>query len=123
MKKWFSFGLFVFMSFIIFIMFFEPLIRKNAFCDLSEKYRIDNLHGIVIRKYRDSENHNYKTIEIKEESHKILKRNLTGDLSGLYEYISAGDSVYKPAGTLKTLVIRVNEKKYFTIDFGCKRVK
>lgn len=104
-------------------MFFEPLIREDAFCDLTEEYKIDNLQGTVVRKYRDSRNHNYKTVEIQEENHKILKRNLTSDLSGLYEYISVGDSVYKPSGTLKILVIRGNEKKYFTIDFGCKEIK
>jgi hypothetical protein len=72
--------------------------------------------AIVIKKYLDKKNHNYKTI-LYSNSNKLSIMRLIDDTSGYYEFVKSGDSVYK----LKhSEYINVNNIKKFKIYFDCK---
>lgn len=110
--------------FILILIQYAPYSRQKNLCRITEKYWKETLQGRISKKYLDEENHTSETIIIQSvKKDRIMKKDLTLELSGLYEYLSVGDSIHKPSGTLRTLVVRGNEERYFTIDFGCKKVK
>ena len=100
-----------------------PSRHYKMMCELNEEFKIYNISGKVCKKWHDEKNHMYEKISVQDERSRVTDYTLANDLSGLYGYLSVGDSIHKPSGTLRTLVVRGNEERYFTIDFGCKKVK
>jgi len=72
--------------------------------------------GIVVKKYLDKENHNYKTI-LYSNSNKLSITRLIDDTSGYYEFVTSGDSIYK---IKNSEYINVNNINKFKIYFDCK---
>jgi hypothetical protein len=76
-----------------------------------ELYKIKEFKGKVLKKYIDKNNHQNKTLIIKDNGNeKTVFMN--ADIGGVFEYISIGDSVSKNKGELFVLV---NRKKIDTI--------
>lgn len=76
----------------------------------------DILWSRITDKYIDTSNHSYQVIEFANGlDSAILFLNL--DKSGLFNFISIGDSIYKPIGDSTITVIRNNSKMFFTLKF------
>jgi len=82
---------------------------KKAFVNSAYK-------AVVIEKYLDKQNHNFRTI-IFSNNHKLYTMVLVDDTSGYYEYSKAGDTIYKYQNSE---YIDVNGMKKFKIHFDCK---
>ena len=115
----------IFLSlFILILTMIEPYKRQKNLCRITEEYRKEPIRGYILNKYLDEDNHMSETVIIQSAyKGKTKKKDLTLDHTGLYGYISIGDSLYKPSGTLRTLVVRGNEKNYFILDFGCEKTE
>jgi|SRR5690606_9468421 len=71
----------------------------------SEYYSEDQYYGIVMDKFIDREQHNYKTIIIRNENY---ERSVLFDfeIGGLYEFIEIGDSISKNVNSLDFQLVR-----------------
>jgi hypothetical protein len=80
-----------------------------------------NLDGVVQKKYIDSSQHSFPTIEIQNlKDFKIKKLNLILDTSGFFDRINLNDTLKKEIGSSEIHVLRENtEELLLKIDFGC----
>lgn len=77
--------------------------------------------GIVTRKYQDSTNHNYYTIELNEsDKHYLVDFGSRIESKKVYNKISIGDSVLKRKVSDKLKVFTTEGEKKFVIDYGCE---
>ena len=79
----------------------------------------DEYVGSVIRNYVDTEQHGYR-ITIIETSDGIKTIKHTRDISGIFEYLQAGDSVWKESGSMEVRVKRADSTRIFIIDITTK---
>jgi hypothetical protein len=88
-------------------------------CEAKEEAKKEEISGIVIKSFRDKENHIIKTVEF--ESFGKLKKSLILDLevSGIHEELVEGDSIFKPQGQLKFFLIRDGNTRELMLDFEC----
>ncbi|MDY0104315.1 MAG: hypothetical protein RBS07_15375 [Lentimicrobium sp.] len=85
----------------------------------NEKFKQDlslSLKGLLIDKYIDYENHEYKTCII-QENIDILRVLLNFDQSGLFNYLQVGDSVFKIRGDSLIIAKRGTDKKHFYLRY------
>ena len=72
--------------------------------------------SVIIDKYVDKNNHNYKVIGFKgDQFSDSLILNL--DKSGLFDYVSIGDSIIKVPGDSSVLVTRDGNAKVFVLRY------
>jgi hypothetical protein len=103
------------------IIFFVYLAKKKSKEDcirVREQYLNAEYNGVVSNKFKGKENHAAKTLIIKGKTEKKFFRKYR-DISGLYEYVRVGDSIYKPNGSLDVKVIRGKRDTIFSIDLEC----
>jgi hypothetical protein len=93
--------------------------RKKARCKARDRALEEILSGIVINSYRDSYNHNIKTVQF--ESFGKVKKSLILDfeISGIYEELIPGDSIFKPKDQLDFFLIRNGNTRELMLDFDC----
>lgn len=74
------------------------------------------------KKSRVTWNRNEPRLNVADYCSSISGFKVTGDDSGLFEYVQVGDSLYKEANSFKVYVYRngLEEPKIFNMDFGCK---
>ncbi|MEQ8576740.1 MAG: hypothetical protein RIB63_21930, partial [Fulvivirga sp.] len=85
-----------------------------------ENFKSMEYSGVVDDKFNDPNNHRFPTFTLKQNSSPhFLAFTYPRDTSGLYEYLSKGDSVYKEFGSLSLSVIRNDKVVSFNIDFQC----
>lgn len=103
------------------IRFIIPDISKDSRCIIYNEFLKIKLNGIVLKKYIDSSQHSFPTIEIENlKDYKIEKLNLNLDTSGIYNKISVNDTLSKETGKDEVFVIKGKEKILLAkIDFGC----
>jgi hypothetical protein len=104
---------------VLFIIFFFVYHYKSPSTIRSKKFDRDVLaafNGVVLGKYIDTKNHNYKTCLILA-AHDTIKVLLDFDRSGLYSYLNEGDSIMKSSGNSKIIVIRNNISKEFVLRY------
>jgi hypothetical protein len=79
----------------------------------------EEISGIVIKSFRDKENHIIKTVEF--ESFGKVKRSLILDLevSGIHAELEEGDSIFKPKGQLNFYLFRNGNTRELMLDFDC----
>jgi hypothetical protein len=94
---------------------------KDECIQLTEKYKGMRFDGIVTKKFKDREKHSAKTLYIQGQKGKqtFVKYR---DMSGFYENVEFGDSIFKPKGTLKVKVLIEKNDTAFTIDFECDEI-
>lgn len=90
--------------------------NQIAYCRAEKRALDQDFKGVLMDKYLDSLNHNYRTIEIKSESGLKKSWFLTMEQSGVYNKLNIGDRIVKEKGQLK---ITVNNKNY-NLRFNCK---
>ncbi len=103
------------------IRFIIPDLSKNSRCIIYNEFLKIKLNGIVLKKYIDSSQHSFPTIEIENlKDYKIEKVNLNLDTSGIYNKISVNDTLSKETGKDEVFLIKGEEKILLAkIDFGC----
>ena len=100
----------------------DAWITNYSLCNDEESLREEYWGGVVSRKFLDSKNHNYRTLEIVDSARsrtRIYRLILSNDKSGLYHYVSEGDSIVKQSGSLAAIVIHDTREREFIIDLGC----
>jgi len=81
-------------------------------------YKQEAYTGIVIDKFIDKEQHNYKKVIIEEDfNDKVVY--LDADVGGVYNYIMIGDSLMKNKGELFLLVNRKGKDTLIDFKFRC----
>jgi hypothetical protein len=91
-------------------------------CQIVRKFERNESCAVVKRKYRIEWNRNQPILKTDNTCRKVDNFFVTGDSSGLFEYVQVGDSLYKAANSFKVYVYRKGEKepKVFNMDFGCR---
>lgn len=73
----------------------------SKICQYEEIVKNQNWNGVLINKFIDVNNHNYKTISILNNSRDTLNTiMLTWDHAELFKKFNIGDSVYKKINSL-----------------------
>lgn len=75
-----------------------------------------SIKGLLIDKYIDYENHEYKTCVIQREFD-TLTLLLNFDRNGLFKYLEIGDSIYKKPGDSLIIVKRENYTTRFYLKY------
>lgn len=104
---------------VLFVVAFFIYNHENPLTVRNKKFQQDILlsfNGLLIDKYIDFENHEYKTCIILENID-TLKVLLNFDRSDLFNYLHVGDSVFKIRSDSLIIVKRGNEKKHFYLKY------
>jgi len=118
--------LLIFISILVYM--FHPYYRtkrlNELFCEENKSFKDLNFNGVLNKKYRDSANHLYKTININKTVTDLSDNRIILDLERgvFFNEINIGDSIVKPQGTLEVLVYRKNSSVVdtFNLHFGCE---
>lgn len=95
---------------------------QSSLCQTEMEATLTDLHGVMIRKYLDWDNHGYKTILLKSEGDTIKSTILVLEKSGGYDYLLEGDSVVKNKNTLRLTVHRKGlDEREFELRYGCNQ--
>lgn len=94
----------------------------RTYCGAVGDFKKRKSCSIVLKKDRVRWNHNEPRLLVKEYCSKMDVFRVSGDGSGLFNYVQIGDSLYKEANSFTVFVYRkgVEEPKTFNMDFGCK---
>lgn len=84
-------------------------------CSRLTKFKGEEYHKVVSKKYLDQKNHRFKTIEFHEGDPIVLAR----DTSGFFNFIQPNDSLVKTRGSRTLSVYRGDSIHRFNIFFGC----
>jgi len=89
---------------IVIYLFSSKIIEITSIKE-SDYLRAEEYSGIVVEKFINTKQHNYKTVIIEQngESYTIL---FDFEMGGFYEFIEVGDSISKRKGTLDVQLIR-----------------
>jgi len=104
---------------VLFVVAFFIYNHESPSTVRNKKFQQDilvSLNGLLIDKYIDFENHEYKTCMIKQNIG-TLTVLLNFDQSGLFNYLQVGDSVFKIRGDSLVIVKRGNDKKQFYLKY------
>lgn len=102
--------------FSIYLFLFEERVFNFYSCKELNAFQRIELNCIVENKYIDFKNHSFRTINFENCENFIL----TNDTSGFYEFIIAGDSVFKKLDSDIINIIREGDTVSFRIYFGCE---
>jgi hypothetical protein len=93
--------------------------RNKARCKARDRASEDIISGIFVKSYRDAGNHNIKTLEYESLGKMNKSLILDFEVSGVFEEIEEGDSIFKPKGQLKFFLIRDGNTRELMLDFDC----
>ncbi|MCF8381070.1 MAG: hypothetical protein K9H49_15970 [Bacteroidales bacterium] len=114
MSKGFKYFLLFTIIGIIFIFLYNPDYEKRCYKAL-EKEKMEEVIGVVVNKYHQKGNM-YPNLEIMLSSDSsIIKKSFHAELSGIFDYVEIGDSIFKSLGSLVYTIKRdtvVTEMKY-----------
>ena len=98
-------------------------LRINTECVLYDDFVKLKISGIVSKKYIDSLEHNYPTLELKDFSGRASNKiTLQLETSDLFNKIKISDTMFKERNTDSVFVIRSRQKELLSkVDFGCIR--
>lgn len=95
--------------------------RQESLCKTTQMAQEKALFGVLEKKFRDKENHNYKTIIINNNEKNINSIIFVLDESEAYNYLQKGDSIAKTQNSLSVEVYRGAIKKDFKLYYGCEK--
>jgi len=109
----------VLLSFMMWVLILDGCIR--TYCGAVRDFEKRKSCSVVIKKDRVSWNHNEPRLFVKEYCSKIDVFRVSGDVSGLFDYVQVGDSLYKESNSFKVYIYRKGEDpRIFDMDFGFK---
>ncbi len=108
---------------ILFLIKVLPLMNVNSRCVTYDNFLNKYYNGVVVKKYIDSSEHSYKTVEIKNFGNsEVDKLILDFDTTALYRRLNLNDSIYKQTGNDSMFLILSGRKIFISrVDFGCRR--
>mgnify|MGYP000862954862 CR=1 FL=1 len=111
--KWYVIlSTFFVLAFLIYHFRSDSTIKDNVFKkDIGLRFR-----SVIIDKYIDHENHNYKTCILLEGTDTLILF-LDFDKSGLFNYLEVGDSVFKDIGDSLIIVKRKDDIRHFYLKY------
>jgi len=121
MKKKILLGIYLTGSFIGLMFIFNwfskiKLSPEEHFNRAVNAYIIEEYSGIIINKFIDREEHNFKKVIINENSsERVILLDI--EQGGLFEFLNVGDSIIKTKGNLKVKVIRNNVDTLIEMKF------
>lgn len=81
-----------------------------------DAYRVEEYSGIIINKFIDKDEHNFKKVIINENNQeRVILFDI--ELGGLFDFLSIGDSIIKTKGNLQVNVIRNNIDTLIVMKF------
>ncbi len=89
-------------------------------CQYRDYFKNREWNGIVVNKYLDEENHNYKTIGVENDERTYKIQGLILSEFNNYQLIQIGDSISKIKGELILHLYRSNEAIELKSDFDCE---
>lgn len=105
-------------GFIIILKWFDTITptREEEIKNVISSYRNKYYSGIIVKKYIDREEHNFKKIILKENH---LERTLlfNMEIGGIYDFFTEGDSLIKEKGSLQVRVIRKDLDTLINMQF------
>jgi hypothetical protein len=107
---------------VIFIASFfiiVPSSMQSDPCEYAKYFKQTEWKGIVIEKYRDTPNHDYQTIEVKNESMIEKIQNWVLFQNGNYELIEIGDSISKRKDEKFVRLYKSGNERILKVDYGC----
>jgi hypothetical protein len=110
------FGILFMISFLIYIFFFSEDVIKHRQCREKEEFINSSFTCCVKTKYVDYENHALHTINFSDCPAYISDRSET---SGLFEFVSEGDTLLKKSGSEVVVVRRGNQQYSFKVYLLC----
>jgi hypothetical protein len=114
-------GLGIYMAYnhLPFLFVSKERIMKEANCRDEKLAMGDKIIGILSKKYRDEENHMWKTIEYSNQSESFKSIIFLNETSGAFDFILPGDSIFKDLNSLEFKVIREGVVKVYKLNYGC----
>lgn len=107
------FGILLFLSF--------PSLNDSA-CNRSKDFKGYKYDYLIVNKYLDSTQHSYPTLILQDaKGNKFESQDLIMDNSGLFDFLSIGDSIKKQKGTVLVNVKNSTTDTTFEADFGCNK--
>lgn len=82
------------------------------------KMNMNSFNGVLESKYKDSLNHNYPILLIRNNQ-KENQINLINEMNDVFEKVETGDMLEKQKGSLKLFVERGDKKLVYYLDYGC----
>ena len=79
-----------------------------------------NLSGLLVAKYRDSNNKDVRTIRYFDGKDTVLSEIYFHEISDFYEFLQIGDSIRKMSGDLRFVVSRNGYDTTHILNYGCK---
>lgn len=78
-------------------------------------------HGIIVKKYIDSTEHSYHTVEIRNfDDPDIQKLLLDHDKTGFFWKINVNDTIHKKFGSDTVFIYNKSGRKQYVLNFDCK---
>ncbi len=113
---------------IIILIFITGVIVMNllpltemANCQEHKVMKKEVIDGVVKKKYIDAGNHLSPTLELMKNDSTMIDYIFYRDNSGFYDYLKENDIVKKKEGSMKVLVIRGSQNKFFILDYNCNK--
>ena len=100
---------------IVSILILFSILNYSRKFFIEETYNI-SFTGVLNNKYFDKNDHNRAKIEILSKR-EIIKFDLQNDASGLYSFLSVGDSIVKMPNSFDVHVNNLTKDTIFKLDF------
>lgn len=105
------------------IVFFTvvPSMMQGDPCEYENRFKQVEWNGTVMKKYNDTPNHNYETIEIQNPSELKKIQNWVVFSNGNFDRIEVGDSIAKNKGETNVYLYKNGQEQTLSVDYGCKK--
>lgn len=96
-----------------------PKLRKNRQCEFTQHVIQEDVRGVIIRTFRNTDSHFDETIELVYQGDTIRDNLFILEQTGVFEKLYVGDIILKETGTLDFVVMRDGVQTIFKLDYGC----
>lgn len=105
---------------IVFFALVPSMIQGDP-CEYENRFKLVEWNGTVIKKYNDTPNHNYETIEIQNQSESKKIQNWVAFANGNFDRIEVGDSIAKNMGETNVHLYKNGLEQTLSVDYGCEK--
>lgn len=106
---------------VIFLTIVVLTLPGNAKCKKEDEARAENILGVVLNVFNDSNHHNYPTIEYIDNEGTHKSYIFTLENSDNFYRIEKGDSIVKQSNELLFKIYRKDDVIEFQLDYDCKK--
>lgn len=100
---------------------FLPSLREESLCETMRIAKNESFRGVLIKKFKDKKNHNYKTALINQNGELLESTIFVLDETDAYDYLKEGDSIIKEENSLLVKISRHTERNEFELYYGCEK--